>query len=84
MATAKVNVKGIVPTDLIMLGCINMQPNITYAKPFPAINILSLSYNFSLSILFTSAGLALPCMAFMTCPTKKANILSLPLRYCST
>ena len=36
--------------------------------------------NFFFSSSLSSAGLALPPVAFMTCPTKKPNSLSLPER----
>ncbi len=40
--------------------------------------------SFGLSSLLTSAGLALPWVAFITWPTKKPSNLSFPLRYCSS
>src|SRR6185312_11028897 len=35
-------------------------------------------------ISFTISGLALPCVAFMTLPTKKPRIFGLPPLYCAT
>ena len=40
--------------------------------------------SFAFSTSFTRAGLPLPCMAFITWPTKKPNSLSLPERYSAT
>src|SRR6266496_3659849 len=41
-------------------------------------------FNFARSLSFTIFGFALPFEAFITCPTKNPNKVSLPDRYCSS